>query len=400
MSSPQDIWSTRLQKEILALVADNDDDNAAAAAAAASKKDIGILPPFITVKEHNLDLIQGKCSVSFAIQVEASSTDFIPTTPPTPTPITTTASTSADKENDNDNDNNNDEKESSIPNNENTNNETIPSKSTQPSPVVIITLDASLQRPVTIGSIIHNEPDISLSYPFFKPKAFLTSGAELLPSSTGISNGSMIPIDCDWTPSLHLNDAVLNIALKVRESIKRDEPCLKAEHLDSTTTLESIDSKVSSFFSSLKTKASAIVEDVDSKLDVAMRDNNNNSSNSSTNSKLTLLKKRGEYKPAPTKAVTEENVEIGDIIELSQGPWNKAVGMYPCNAIRRPVFIEEAMKAVSDAQQSEKVSEELENENELNQNYLRLQSGSVFQVGCMYVFNVTGVIWKGLFISW
>ena len=88
---------------------------------------------------------------------------------------------------------------------------------------VVVTLDASLQR----SSL--NSPDASMSYPFFKPKAYIASGTHLLPPSPDLNDGCRIQIDCDWTPSLHLNDAVLNIALKVRESVKRGELCLKVE---------------------------------------------------------------------------------------------------------------------------------------------------------------------------
>ena len=55
---------------------------------------------------------------------------------------------------------------------------TTPTPTTIPTEVTI-TLDASLQY--RSGS---NTPDASLSYPFFKPKAFLSSGAELLSTSS------------------------------------------------------------------------------------------------------------------------------------------------------------------------------------------------------------------------
>ena len=59
MTTPQEIWTTRLQREILALV---DESN--------EKKDIGILPAFINYHKHDLDIARGTCSVSFAITVE------------------------------------------------------------------------------------------------------------------------------------------------------------------------------------------------------------------------------------------------------------------------------------------------------------------------------------------
>lgn len=190
-------------------------------------------------------------------------------------------------------------------------------------------------------------------------------------------------IDCDWTPSLHLNDAALNIALKVRESIKRGEPCLKVVREEpgqrsrvrgasvEEDLLEEVKkdfskagAKVSSFFSDLKTRASAVAEELDhavgsastsagagasaagvpSGADVA------NNSNTPQKPKRKVLKKfvRKEKppKPAPVaKIVTIENIAMGDEIDLAMDPWNKAVGMFPCKAIRRPAFVSAAMQA-------------------------------------------------------
>ena len=84
------------------------------------------------------------------------------------------------------------------------------------------------------------------------------------------------------------------------------------------------------------------------------------------------------------KVITEDNVDIGDVIDLSQSPWNQnAVGMHPCRAIRRPAFVEDAMHRANERNNS-KVREDYEDENEIphwSRNYLQLQSGSVFQVG-------------------
>jgi hypothetical protein len=392
MSSPEEIWSTRLQKELLALTSDDDQNN---------KKDIGVLPPFITVKEHNLNLTDGKCTISFGIEVD----------------VVKPAVDNNENENDIDNDKvtnekaeskeegseetvdkNSSEEDKTTTDNAATNTETsTPSTSTPTTTTaeVIVTLDASLQY--RFGS---NTPDSSLSYPFFKPKAFISSGSEILPSSAQIQNGGLLQIDCDWTPSLHLNDAALNIALKVRESVRRGEGCLKLEQdVAKAEEDDSFDTKVSSFFSSLKTRATAIVEEVDSKIDVAMREKPSvlkkmKEKASVVKEKASAAKDKAKANakaaPTPTKVVTEENVKIGDLIDLSQSPWNNAVGMYPCRAIRRPDFVEEAMKR-AEKSNTTKVSEDYdmnnnydEDENEIphwSQNYLQLQAGSVFQVG-------------------
>ena len=53
-----EIWSTRLQRELLALTTDN-------ASEEAKDEVTGVLPPFVTVKDHQLDITKGDCAVSF-----------------------------------------------------------------------------------------------------------------------------------------------------------------------------------------------------------------------------------------------------------------------------------------------------------------------------------------------
>jgi hypothetical protein len=69
MTTPQEIWSVRLQRELLALTkeptqetGDDDDSNKNSSA--------GILPPFIQVKQHKLDIAKGLCQVYFNVLVE------------------------------------------------------------------------------------------------------------------------------------------------------------------------------------------------------------------------------------------------------------------------------------------------------------------------------------------
>jgi len=364
MSSPEEIWSMRCQRELLALTEEGE------------KKDIGILPPFIEVQDTSLDIAKGHCTVSFAVTVEGVecgdrekvtvSADKIDSQLGEKEEDTLEA-VSSEEEKAKDEDQ---KEKSSDEDKKNENESDIATDSSEVAEVdteakaeqneveekfkvrVVITMDASLTRR-------HASFNASRSYPFFKPSAFVSSGASHLPSSTNIKDGDEIQIDCDWTPSLHLNDAALNIALKVKESIKRGEPCLKVvrkERDESIMDEVAADfsagaTKVASFFSDLKTKASAVAEELDHAV-------GNNNANSEGNREKTSMK-RPNFKPkrfrkkdqntedVETKVVTAENVAIGDEINLAMNPWNAAVGLYPCNAIRRPEFVVQSMSVVN-----------------------------------------------------
>lgn len=364
MSSPEEIWSMRCQRELLALTEEGE------------KKDIGILPPFIEVQDTSLDIAKGHCTVSFAVTVEGVecgdrekvtvSADKIDSQLGEKEEDTLEAVSSEEEKAKDE-----DQKEKSSDEDKTNENESdVATDSSEVAEVdteakaeqnedeekfkvrVVITMDASLTRR-------HASFNASRSYPFFKPSAFVSSGASHLPSSTNIKDGDEIQIDCDWTPSLHLNDAALNIALKVKESIKRGEPCLKVvrkERDESIMDEVAADfsagaTKVASFFSDLKTKASAVAEELDHAV-------GNNNANSEGNREKTSMK-RPNFKPkrfrkkdqntedVETKVVTDENVAIGDEINLAMNPWNAAVGLYPCNAIRRPEFVVQSMSVVN-----------------------------------------------------
>jgi len=364
MSSPEEIWSMRCQRELLALTEEGE------------KKDIGILPPFIEVQDTSLDIAKGHCTVSFAVTVEGVecgdrekvtvSADKIDSQLGEKEEDTLEA-VSSEEEKAKDEDQ---KEKSSDEDKKNENESDVATDSSEVAEVdteaeaeqnedeekfkvrVVITMVASLTRR-------HASFNASRSYPFFKPSAFVSSGASHLPSSTNIKDGDEIQIDCDWTPSLHLNDAALNIALKVKESIKRGEPCLKVvrkERDESIMDEVAADfsagaTKVASFFSDLKTKASAVAEELDHAV-------GNNNANSEGNREKTSMK-RPNFKPkrfrkkdqntedVETKVVTDENVAIGDEINLAMNPWNAAVGLYPCNAIRRPEFVVQSMSVVN-----------------------------------------------------
>lgn len=346
MTTAEEIWSTRLQREILALTDKTEDG-----------KDIGILPDFIKYNDHSLDISKGTCLVSFAITVEG--VDRTPT-PPVAKSVKEKVNAALGEEDSDEAEITNEEESAKVDDEESVQKSTNDETSSEPAPStfkvqVIVTFDASLQK----RSSAFNA---STSYPFFKPKAILTSGAEHFTASK-IENGNELVIDCDWTPSLHLNDAAMNIALKVRESIKRGEPCLKVvvekktlKHVEEDlleevkADISKAGAKVSSFFSDLKSRASAVADEMDKAVGSgASTSNAATGTGTDTPNKpkrIPLKFPRKERAPKPlSKIVSIENISIGDEIDLAMEPWNKAVGMYPCKAIRRPAFVASAMEA-------------------------------------------------------
>ena len=311
-----EIWSSRLQRELLSLTTSSEEGGDTAAA---------ILPPFVTVKDHELDIEKGVCKVTFRISVEG-----VPTT--------------------------------------------TQEEETFSTVVVDILLDVSLK--LKDGS----SPDSAASYPFHRPKALLLNGSEHFPEGSTVQDGDLIAIDCDWTPSLHLNDAALNIALKIRESIKRREPFFKLVSeppVGTTASSSSSSSKMSAFFTSLKSKAAAVVDELDQA--AAPKVKSKTRSSKSKKQTTTTTKKKSSK--------SSGQVEIGDIIDLSAEPWSRCAGMYSCKAIRRPEFIEAAM-ANAASEEKNKVSDTILNgdsdENEVSSgsaNYMALHAGSIRKVG-------------------
>lgn len=399
MSNPKEIWSTRLQREILALSEKGED-----------KKDVGILPSFISFQNYNLDIDQGLCTVDFAIIVECA--NYSPSKPKKSQTDIKAKVDGAVGEEDNDTKAVEDADDSAIGDAESTTqiatkepdgneidtrdqSSNVSMDDTKFKVQVVVTLDASIQRRDSIANA-------SNSYPFFKPRAFITSGADHF-RFMEIQNGDEIQIDCDWTPSLHLNDAVLNIALKVRESIKRNEPCLKVVQKDLSFQHDILDevradfskagAKVSSFFSDLRSRASAVADELDQAVGSVSGDAEEHVSSSRLRRKVLRSPQVDGPPSLPAKVVTVDNVEIGDEIELSQDPWNKAVGMYPCKTIRRPDFINIAMES-SRADTSQKVSVNSDHEEENDaatvglygqqqcsaDNYLMLHAGDLREV--------------------
>lgn len=244
-----EIWSTRLQREILALESSDDD----------SKK-IELLPPFIKTTGHTLNIEGGIAKIEFRIDVEVPE-GLVGEKAAAETP---TEDTTEDKEGGVDNKDENAEEAGLEEGNEGgeskekgeeseqkadddaAKDETKPdeggddgAKETEnaeqadadPSktekdekadtPHVVLVLDASLYWRPDSSTGQSGSPQC---YPFQKPLAIVKSGSHLFSGGSTIKDGDEVDIDLDWTPSIHLSDAVTNVALTIRECVKRGEP--------------------------------------------------------------------------------------------------------------------------------------------------------------------------------
>jgi len=260
-----EIWSTRLQKELLALTTEN--------APAKSQEVAEILPPFVKVKSHNLDIAEGRCEVFFTI-------DTLLFSPEEGSVALATKETDEESNAD-----------------------------------IEIIVDASLLRKPN-GSI-----DTSASaYPFCQPIVILHSGAELFPEGSTIQIDNSIDIDCDWTPSLHLTDAILNIGLKVKESILQNEPFHPALSRTGSSRKDAVDDLVQG----AKRLGSLMGKGVKVLVDKAPR-------------------RRSSRKKVTRKGNSPNEISIGDEISLLETPWVDCHGLYSCKAVRRPSFVEDAI---------------------------------------------------------
>jgi hypothetical protein len=259
------------------------------------------LPPFITLVDHELDIAKAVCKVSFLIDI----------------PLTPEEGTDEDP------------------------------------PRIVVTLDASLHTKMD-GSVNAERP----AYPFEKPTAILRSGAYLFPEGSTVNDGDFVDIDCDWTPSLHLSDAVLNVGLKVKESVLQHEPFHKTEQVP--------------------------VDPVDEVVKSARRFGNFLSKSAKTVTAKTMPPRTKEPKQKPRMA-TPEDINIGDEINLLESPWVDCTGVYSCKCIRRPGFVEDAMALAASMRPAEQVSASRD-EGDVPDNfpdYMMLHAGSIGQV-CRY----------------
>ena len=60
-----EIWSTRLQRELLAMTTDNAPEDA-------KKEMTAVLPSFCTMREHSLDIERGNCTVTYLLDLPPS----------------------------------------------------------------------------------------------------------------------------------------------------------------------------------------------------------------------------------------------------------------------------------------------------------------------------------------
>ena len=176
---------------------------------------------------------------------------------------------------------------------------------------LVVALDASLPKRSN-GKIDASKPP----YPFNEPIAVLKAGEEFFPVGSSIRNGNRLSMDLDWTPSLHLTDAIMNIGLKIKESILQKEPFHPAQALPSPSAMQNPFAAFGKAFGG---------------------------------------KGRKQKKPPPKKKqpTTPGEVRIGDEIDLLTEPWAAAHGVYSCKAVRRPQFVENKMQAVADREEKE-----------------------------------------------
>lgn len=208
----------------------------------AKKEMNAVLPSFCVVKDHSLDIERGNCTVTCVLDCVPNLFIFNAPPPKRSNSMTGTEENTEEKEGAKNTTNETKSEEDEVQNNDSTESEkkedddegktmgkqpSSPKKesndvvaSTPPiSTPISITLDVSLKKKsdgVTVDAA-------AVSYPFLKPVATLTSGCDNFPKGSTIKDGDNIDIEMDWTPSLHLTDAILYIALTIKESLSQGE---------------------------------------------------------------------------------------------------------------------------------------------------------------------------------
>mmetsp|Transcript_45480 Transcript_45480/g.110653 ORF Transcript_45480/g.110653 Transcript_45480/m.110653 type:complete len:762 (+) Transcript_45480:21-2306(+) len=370
-----EIWSTRLQRELLAMTTDNASEEA--------KEDLtGVLPPFCQVKDHHLDIEHGDCHVMCWFDLPPSSTspaavDAVNQTTnaaaeagtESEAPAVEAAAEGEESAEKKTEEGTKDGGEKSAPsdaqqdgdekaNEEEKKDAAAPSSEVveEASPI-IVTLDISLPKK-TDGSV----DAAAVAYPFMKPIAILTSGSDRFPTGSTIKDGDLVGIEMDWTPSLHLTDALLNIGLKIKECLSQNEPFHPEvpDHTSTDTMKEmmnaakklsaSVGASVSESIRGFGTGSPSKTEPEEGKKKKGIR--------------IPSLLRGGKKKDKKEKAKVEEKtaprekspseVRIGDEINMLESPWVDCRGVYSCKPIRRPAF---AKKAVEEAEKKRKAKE-------------------------------------------
>ncbi|KAL3796681.1 hypothetical protein HJC23_009981 [Cyclotella cryptica] len=388
-----EIWSTRLQREILALESSDDE----------SRK-MELLPPFITVVGHTLNIEGGIAKIEFRIDVELGDDGHMDGGDATGKAERKEGGVSGDADGkpvgegvnaDEDTkmeaektDTETKEPPEPIAADDEDQNDKVAVEcppETQADQHVILVLDASMYWKPSDGSTQHEKKHPSF-YPFQKPLAVLKSGSHHFSGGSTISNGDEVDIDLDWTPSIHLSDAVTNVALKIRECIKRGEPlhpspkeeedddddeglltkALIREAREAKESLLETKKAVGAIFSSFSSGIAAKSSSLGSSL-AAKSQTMRGTFSSAMGESLSAFVDGGGAKLDDT-AVEEKEDEtqenqarggmpaIGEEIDLSENPWNQCIGMYSCKAIRRPAFVEAAMAEAAEKKKSQETT--------------------------------------------
>jgi hypothetical protein len=359
-----EIWSTRLQREILALESSDDE----------SKK-IEILPPFIKAIAHKLSIEGGIAKIEFRIDVELSEE----------ADATSGAAEAAEKKEEGgdsdenaanvDTDGESPFKDTSESDDAIKTEAEVVNEEDKTDLYVVLVLDASLYWKPDSTTARSSSPQC---YPFVKPIAIIKSGSNLFSAGSTICDGDEVDIDLDWTPSIHLSDAATNVALKIRECVKRGEPLHPAKKDDDVEeggisgsllreareakeslleTKKAMGAIFSSGLSSLSAKSQFASKSMTKGL-------------FSLGESLTTFAEAGasstrgddgeeevasrEIPPKGTaQKVVKDIPDIGDEIDLSEEPWSQCIGMYTCKAIKRPAFVEDAIAIASKKKEKE-----------------------------------------------
>jgi len=320
-----EIWSTRVQRELLALTTDNAPEK--------DQKDTQeVLPDFMTVKDHQLDITAGSCIVSFQVTITGPrhKSPVVHSTTHTTTTISNVNKNQSEEgeveQQDNNNNNNNSNQEESKANETNDDKNTNSTNGNETA-IVTITLDASLVRNAD-GTLNTS----AAAYPFVPPVAIIADGATAFPTGSTIQNGDTVAIDCDWTPSLHLSDAVLNIGLKVKESILQQEPFHPSTNNNNNNDNEKPSYPNADVTPMILTGARAIGDKMKGMM-AAHKDKKNKKQ-----------QQQQQHQKQQQQQKSGGDIYIGQEISLLEPPWVEAQGIYSCKAVRRPEFVEAAIQ--------------------------------------------------------
>lgn len=302
-----EIWSTRLQRELLAMVTDNAPEGA--------KKEMTttLLPSFCVVKDHAMDIERGNCTLSCLLKLPKSEHQ--------------------QQEND-------DAKSENTESEVKTETEEAASSSTSgvssDVPIIAITLDVSLTKK-SDGSV----DATAISYPFLKPVAILSSGSHYFPEGSTIQDGDNIDIEMDWTPSLHLTDAILNVALKLKECLSQGEAVHPSTAVEMPTVVAPKADVVGDVVNRAKKLGSSFGLSLRNLTESSNKSNSSEGEKSKRSSRLGLTRKN-KAKKQPRPKANHSEVRIGDEINMLEAPWVNCQ-VYSCKAVRRPQFVDEAI---------------------------------------------------------